>query len=331
MEKSEFIGVDVSKSTLDVWLYNAKLHKEFKNTLQGFNILTKWVEKTTRVGLDKVAFCFEHTGLYSLPLGFYLHEKRACFFVVSGLLVKRSLGLKRGKSDKIDAQQLSRFVYLHRDELKPFEMPSETIIKLKQLFSLRARLVKQSSGYKAYLGEIKTVLGTSGNETIINTCISLVETLNAQIKNIELEMMNLIKSEQELLKTHRNITSIKGVGLIVAVAMIVSTNNFQSFNTWRQFSCYAGIAPFEHCSGTSYRGKSRVSHLGNRHLKTLLSQSAASSIQCDPEMKLYYQRRLAEGKNKMSTLNIIRNKIVSRIFAVVTRGTPYVDLHKYVN
>jgi len=329
MEKREYIGIDISKSTFEAYLYKAGETKGFKNNQQGFDELTKWIEIITKTQLDNVALCFEHTGLYSLPLSIYLHEKHACYFVVSGLLVKRSLGLKRGKSDKIDAQQLSRFAWLYRDELKPYQIPSQVLIKLKQLYSLRARLVKQCSGHKGYLREIRTVLHIDAEDTIVKTCVELVKVLEKQIETIEKEITELIKTDEELLSTYRNITSIKGVGLVVAVAMIVSTNNFQCFDTWRQFSCYAGIAPFEHSSGLSYRGKSRISHLGNRQLKTLLSNSAASSIQYDPEMRLYYQRRLAEGKNKMSTLNIIRNKIVSRIFAVATRRTPYVNLHNY--
>ena len=159
--------------------------------------------------------------------------------------------------------------------------------------------------------------------------MELIRVLSENIKVIEHEMMQYIKVDEDINITYKNLTTIKGVGMIVAIALITSTNNFQSFDNWRQFACYAGIAPFEHQSGTSYRGKTRISTLGNRHLKTLLSQAAASSIQFNPEMKIYYQRRVSEGKNKMSTLNIIRNKIVSRMFAIAKRQTPYVDTYKF--
>jgi transposase len=157
----------------------------------------------------------------------------------------------------------------------------------------------------------------------------MVKVLEEKIKVIENEMISLYKNTEELNQTFQTITSIKGVGMVLATAVIVATNNFQSFNTWRQFACYAGIAPFQHQSGTSYRGKTRISTLGNRQLKTLLSQSAATAIQYNAELRLYYQKRVAEGKSKMSTLNVIRNKIVSRIFAVAKRQTPYVDTYKF--
>ena len=144
-------------------------------------------------------------------------------------------------------------------------------------------------------------------------------------------MIRLILSDNDVSTTYENITTIKGVGLVLASAMIVSTNNFRTFGTWRKFACYAGIAPFEHTSGSSYRGKTRVSYLGNRSLKTILTLAACTSIQYDPEMKMYYHRKLADGKNKMSVLNVVRNKIVSRVFAVANRGTPYVNVAKYAS
>jgi transposase len=123
--------------------------------------------------------------------------------------------------------------------------------------------------------------------------------------------------------------SVKGVGLILASNLLVVTNCFRGFENSRKFACYAGLAPFEKQSGTSLKKKSRVSHYANKKIKVLLNLSAGSAIQSDPELKAYYQRRIANGKSKMSTLNIVRNKIVHRIFAVVTRRTPYVPLYQH--
>ena len=124
--------------------------------------------------------------------------------------------------------------------------------------------------------------------------------------------------------------SVKGVGLVLASNFLASTNCFTAFKNSRKFACYAGIAPFEKQSGTSLNSKSRVSHYANKRLKSLLHLSATSAIQADPELKAYYQKRVKSGKSKMSTLNIVRNKIVNRIFAVVSRGTPYVPLYQHV-
>jgi transposase len=291
--------------------------------------MLKWVQKYSGSALEHLAFCFEHTGMYSYPLSHFLHQKQAVFYLVSGLLVKRSLGLIRGKNDKDDAASLARFAYLHQDELQPYTMPSQEVQHLKELQSFRSRLVKECAGHKAFIRERKTVLKRNDQDSLISISKKMVKVLEEKIKVIENEMISLYKNTEELNQTFQTITSIKGVGMVLATAVIVATNNFQSFNTWRQFACYAGIAPFQHQSGTSYRGKTRISTLGNRQLKTLLSQSAATAIQYNAELRLYYQKRVAEGKSKMSTLNVIRNKIVSRIFAVAKRQTPYVDTYKF--
>jgi transposase len=108
--------------------------------------------------------------------------------------------------------------------------------------------------------------------------------------------------------------------------MIAYTENLQKFSNSRQFSCYAGVAPFEHSSGTSIRGKSRVSHYANKKAKRLLNLAASVAIQHNQELKQYYQRRVGEGKSKMSTLNIVRNKLIDRMFVVVKRQPPYQEM-----
>ena len=102
----------------------------------------------------------------------------------------------------------------------------------------------------------------------------------------------------------------------------------KSFKNWRKFSSYVGTAPFQNQSG-KFKGKTKTSHLANKRIKSLLSCCAVSAIQYNAEMKFYYEKRVTEGKNGMSTLNIVRNKILARIFAVVERGTPYVKTFKY--
>ena len=142
-------------------------------------------------------------------------------------------------------------------------------------------------------------------------------------------MMAIIIDDQELKKNYRLITSIRGKGMQTAVVMIVYTENFIKFETWRKFASYAGIAPFPYQSGSSVKGRAKVSHLTNKKIKVILNMCAITAIQHNPELKIYYQKRVLKGKNKMSTVNIITNKIIARAFAVVKRGTPYVDILKY--
>lgn len=125
------------------------------------------------------------------------------------------------------------------------------------------------------------------------------------------------------------IVGIKGVGIQTALFIIVFTNGFTLFPIFRKFESYAGIAPFPYQSGISIKDKSQVHCFANKKLKSLLSSCASIAIRCNPEMRMYYQRRISEGKGRMSKLNIIRNKLHSRIFAIVERGTTYGDTMVY--
>ncbi|MFD2432077.1 transposase [Mesonia maritima] len=129
---------------------------------------------------------------------------------------------------------------------------------------------------------------------------------------------------------HKLLTTLKGVGLILSCQMLYHTNNFKRFESWRQFSSYCGVAPFEHSSGTSIKRKNRIHSIGDRKMKTLLTLASVSAVQCDKELKQYYKKKLAEGKSRMVALNNVRNKLLSRAFVVVKRGTPYVEMQRFV-
>ncbi|MBN8696956.1 MAG: transposase [Bacteroidetes bacterium] len=142
-------------------------------------------------------------------------------------------------------------------------------------------------------------------------------------------MEELIKQEPEMKTNYKLSKSVKGVGKILAIQMILHTHNYSRFAEWRQFSAYCGLVPYPFQSGTSINGRRKIHAISDVKMKSLLSLSAISAIQHDSELKHYYQKRVEEGKPKMVALNIIRNKIVSRIFATVKRGTPFLELAKF--
>lgn len=321
------IGIDVSKNTLDAYDYAGRLAFQVSNSREGFKQLLKWAKKNNG-SLSQVLLCLEHTGIYSMPLAVYLTEQKCVFAMLPGLQIKRSLGIQRGKSDQADALAIARYAYLHRNEVRIYKLPSAQILELKSLLSLRERLVGQRAGYQATRREAKA-FGGPNSKLILEIQNKLIKELNTQVKRIENQIKQVIISDTELKKIYDLVTSVKGVGLILGTTMMVYTNCFSAFNDWRKFACYCGIVPFPFQSGTSIRGKKKIHHLANKRLKALLSNAACTSIQFNPEMKAYYLRRLQEGKHKMSTQNIIRNKIVARIFAAVQRGTPDVDTFRH--
>ncbi len=124
--------------------------------------------------------------------------------------------------------------------------------------------------------------------------------------------------------------SIPSVGRQTSVVLIAYTQAFTLFSNHRKFACFAGVAPFEYTSGTSIKGRTKVSNLANKKIKSILNIAALSAKKYDPELKLYFQRKLKEGKNKMLILNAIRCKIIRRAFAVVKRNSKFVNTLKAV-
>lgn len=327
---SEFknaVGLDVSKMTIDIHDHASGMHHKFSNEKNGFKQIMIWIQQLNPE--DQPLICFEHTGIYSMPLAIYLTDQNVQFVMVPGLEIKRSLGIQRGKNDQVDAKRIAYYAFLRKEELKPTKIHSRALLKLKSTLSLREKMIKQRSGYKASITEMKRLLKCIDSSNLISCQKRLIAALDVQIKKIESDIKAILMNDVELRKLFELVTSVKGVGLILGASFIAYTNGFTGFESWRKFASYSGIAPFEHRSGTSVRGRSKVSHLANKRMKGLLSNAACCAIQHSPELKSYYQDRLSRGKDKMSTQNIIRNKIVARVFAVVNRQTPYVELAQH--
>jgi transposase len=323
------IGIDVSKQTLDVHDYKLNQHHIFKNQTSGFEQILAWVKHNHGNELENILFCFENTGIYSLPLSAFMQENKLAYRVIPTLEIKRSIGMARGKNDQIDAFKIAHYGYLRREEIRPSSMAPEILLKLKDLLTTRERMVKHRGAYQGYLKELTTFYKREKNPLLFESQERMVEEFSQQIKLIEQEMSKLIEEDPATREHYHLARSVKGVGLILGVTLLVYTHNFSRFETWRQFASYSGIAPFEHESGTSLKRPKRVSDMSYKRVKVLLTYAALSTIRHNPEMRIYYEKRVQEGKNKMSVINIIKNKIVARVFAVVKRGTPYVNTMRY--
>ena len=331
MKFQDVIGIDVGKLKNESVHHLSQKSFEFDNNSSGFKKLIKWVEKQSEYPLNKILFAFEHTGIYSFPLSVYLSENKLSYIVIPGLEIKRSMGIARGKDDVIDAQKIALYTFRRKDEIKPYQLPSKRIIEIRRLLSLREKLVKHKSAYSATLNENKQFLKRKENRTLFEVQEKMITELNKQISKVENELEDIIKHDDQLKRLHKLITSIKGIGNQTALFMIAFTNGFTLFDNHRKFASYAGIAPFPYQSGISIKGKTKVSHLANKKMKSLLNTCAVTAITHNAEMQQYYERRIKEGKSKMSTINIIRNRLLSRVFAVVKRGTPYVNTMQFAS
>ena len=323
----EVVGIDVSKKTIDAYCYQTQVHKEFVNDIVGYKSLIKWALKAAK---DKSFFyCFENTGYYSLKLALYLTSQDIVYVEESPLKIKRSSGIVKEKTDRLDAELIARYAWVYREELSPSTVKSRSHLELGRLLALRDQLVRNNAGLKGTLKEMKVLLSSSTTDL---GCISLkrsIDYIAKQVKSIEKRIEEVLFDDVSMSKNYELLKSLKGIGLVVACQFIYHTGNFTRFDSWRAFSSYCGTAPFKHESGTSIRRRKQCHYLGDRKMKSLLSLASVSAIQHDSELGLYYKRKLAEGKDKMLAINNVRNKLIARAFAVVKRGTPYVVLQQH--
>jgi transposase len=326
MEINLFIGIDVSKKKLNYALVeNAviKIDYESVNSIRGIEGFIKEVNKQKGFDLTRAVFCMEYTGIYNNLLLAYLTEIKANIWLENPIHIKRTLGLVRGKNDEVDARRIALFAYRNSDKMKLWE-PERKIIKMvKALSVVRRRIVKAKESLQVPLAELKGFIDKESIKNLKQACRASLTSLKNDLKKIDDKIIELIKSDEQLRYLFKIVSSVDNVGPVIATAVIVETNEFKKFDNGKKFACYSGVAPFKYESGTSIKGKAKVSHMANKSLKTLLHLAALGAISRPGEMKVYFDRKLAEGKNKMLVINAIRNKIILRIFACVRQNKIY--------
>jgi transposase len=208
------------------------------------------------------------------------------------------------------------------DRAVAYKPAEKEIAALQLLVSYRTRLVKNKVALEVAANEMRRVIKRNPTARFVyESSLHDIERIKKQIEGIERKMNEVIMNSS-LEENHLLINSIKGVGMQTAIAMIIHTNNFAGFQTPRQMAAYCGCAPFPNESGTIDKG-SHISRLANKELKVLLSQCAVSAMQYNKELSAYAQRKIAAGKSKRLVINNLRNKLIQRIFAVVTTKIPY--------
>lgn len=314
-----FIGIDVSKSTLDFTALKDNqvlFHLQSSNDLAGIRGFWKQLKSQTGFRLEHALFCMEHTGIYNQHLLGFLAVKKAALCLESAIHIKRSSGLQRGKNDKVDAFRIAQYAAKNNAYLRIWEPKRPVIEQLKALTSLRSRILNARKQLSVALKESACFDKTASRESK-KLCTGSLQGLSADLKKVEIKIDQLIDNDENLKHLFTKVTSVEGIGKITAIAMIVTSNEFKDITEPSKFACYSGVAPFEHSSGSSIRGRSRVSHLANKTMKTLLHMSAMAAICYNADLKEYYLRKTNEKKNKMCVINAIRNKLIQRVYACV--------------
>lgn len=283
-------------------------------SIQNWLLLLK---RTCKAGGKNTLFCLEHTGPYTAYLIRALLSAPAALWVESALQIKRSLGIQRGKSDRVDSLRIARYASVNRSAYQPFQEERPVITKLKALSGLRSRLKQVLLALQTPLQEGNGFQSSRLSGVLSRHCRSSLQALTKDSKAVEADMRKLIREDSRLLRQYQILTSVPGIGPVVAVELIIATGEFLKFASSRRFACYCGVAPFEHTSGTSLKSKARVSTLASRKLKTLLYLPALNVIRNQGELRDYYQRKVAEGHPKMSVINAVKNKLLHRVFACI--------------
>jgi len=329
-----YVGIDISKLKLDVVVIkfgtiNSEEHFIVENNQKGVKSIIKFLLKR-KIDLTTTLFCCENTGIYTFHLSAYLSEKGYDYWIVPAIEIKRSKGISRGKNDKTDAKDIALYSMRNIDKLNLSCLAEKEIQQLKLLFAEREKILKSVLLFETSK-ENKVFTSKEIYKTISLVNAKTIKALRNSLRIIETRMKEIIKNHADLNQQFELIKSIPGVGPQTAIYLIIATKGFKAFTNSRKFACYAGVAPFEYSSGSSIKGRTKVNHMANKKMKSLLQMCALTAIKWDPQLKDYYNRKKKEGKNSMLVLNNIRFKIIGRVFSVINRQTPYVNTYKFAS
>lgn len=325
MKFKYFIGIDISKLTLDITiLHQGKkiLFKNIKNNIKNIRDFVFLIKDTYSCSVDELLFMMEFTGTYNYPLVQVLEDLGGCLWQANAIHIMRSGGLQRGKNDKLDSYRIAMFAFRNIDQYKKHIPVRKELKEIKRLFAVRRNLVKVRTQIKALMGDYDFV----SKKTIAIEASFLVSPINVledKIKALEEELNRRIMNDPKLCRLYIIITSIIGIAMITAIKIIIVTNEFKKHNNPKALACHAGVAPFDHSSGSSVRKLTRVSQMADKELKKLLHMAAISAMSHPGEIRDYYLRKSEKGTHKMKVINNIRNKLIHRVFACVKSDRLY--------
>ena len=326
--KKIVIGIDISKEKLDFCVKSAeKVIKELvvSNTSNEIKSSLQSIEKEFHFHFSELLLCAEYTGQYAYPLCCACTELKVDLWLENPAQIKHRSGVQRGKNDKIDARKIADYALRYQDKVRLFSLPEKNIESLKQLISERDMYMSDRGKYRGQLTDQEHFMSKEDYRKKSQRLKRQISELDTSITEIEQEIKQLIDEDETLKRQHELLTSIDGIGEKVAVKMIVETNAFRDFNNGRQFCCHAGVAPFRYDSGSSIRSRNKVSNQADKSIKSLLHMAAlvVATRMKEGDLREYYTRKVAEGKNKMSVLNAVRAKLILRMFAVIKNNNFY--------
>ncbi len=304
-----YCGIDVSGDTLDVCYQTAEGILEWskcENNVVGFTEIWKLTGK-------EYHFIMEATGVYQLPLCFFLENKKACYSVVNALQIKRYIQMKleRNKSDKKDAFHICMYGFDNNPEC--YQMPDRLYFECRTLNNAIETVTTEITCFKNKLHALSKL--EIDNKIIVTGYKKILKDLQAELKKFETELYKKLEAWQPALVKH--VRSVVGIGKRATAILIVTTQGFKHTDTYQQLISYAGLSPKEYSSGSSIRGKVRICKQGGSLLRHTLYMCALNAKKTNGACKELFDRLVAKGKNKKLAIIAVANKLLKQVFGVV--------------
>jgi transposase len=321
-------GIDVAQNELVVQLgrmfddWTPELHalKTFPNTAQGFAALLSWVNRLPPSDIP-TRYVMEATGVYHECLAYYLVENGCEVTIVLPNKISNYMRTLEQKTmtDKTAAQSIALFG-LER-KLEPWTKPQAIYQKLRQLTRERSQLIELKTICKNQLHAEQSE--AEGNKKSMARLKKRIDLLDKQEREILAEIKELIKTDPAVQQVVVLLCSITGVGLLTAATVLGETNGFDLICNKRQLTSYAGLDVREKQSGTSIKGKPRISKKGNKHLRKAMYLPALAAIRHDEHYKAVFTRLVAKDGIKMKAAVAVQRKLLEMMFTIFKKGEKY--------
>ena len=328
-----YVGIDISKEKCNL-CYRRGLEivreEECLNEIKALKKAIKAALKAVETMEEEVLICAEYTGRYIYPLTVTCQELDLFLWLDDPTRIKNSMGLTRGKNDAIDAARIAEYAFRYSDKAVRYSIPDAALVSMKNLLSDREFLLIDKKRYQAQLSDQKRYMDPIDFKHKSTRWKKVIRSIEEQIASIDAEIDALIAADPVLARQKELLVSIDGIGNRIAINMIAITGGFTRFQNARQFCSFAGLTPYRYDSGTSVRSKAKISKRSNQTMKALLHLSAVTvaTRMKEGEYRDYYERKLKEGKHVMCVMNVLRAKLVHRMFSVIKRDTEYTKQYK---
>ena len=311
------LGIDISKLKFNVCLIreSGKLrHKVFPNTRAGFEQLADWLAKQ---GVERVHACLEATGAYGEALALFLHQAGHVVSVVNPAAIKAfaQSRLSRTKTDRVDAELIARFCQAQQPPAWT-PLPQE-VRELQALVRRLESLVEMRVAEENRLSSGITV------DLVRASVEELLNHLHEQIKRTEGLIRKHINSHPTLKQQSQLLDSIPGIAEATAALLLSEITNIKQYKSARQVAAYAGLVPRERQSGSSVRGRTRLSKVGNARLRRALYWPAITALRCSPFFQSWAQGLRERGKCKMSVICAVMRKLIHLAYGVLKSEQPF--------